>query len=231
MNIFYAPPEQISVEEIELVEQEAHHASRVLRYSEGEIITVVDGQGGWYIGHITRITRSSVRIAISEKREAAQGLPRLVLGMGIIKQRDRQEFAVEKAVELGASQIVLFQSQHTEKNKVRTNRLELIALSAMKQSMRAWLPDIEVASSLEECLDLFPDHRLLIAHEKLDGEVGIKNEYAGETGLVLLVGPEGGFSEEEVELAASRGAERVSLGSYRLRAETAAVTMLSQFLR
>lgn len=231
MNIFFAPPEQINESQIELTEQEAHHASRVLRYSEGENITVVDGRGGWYTGHITRINRNSVQIAVVEKREVALDAPRLALGMGIIKKRDRQEFAVEKAVELGASQIVLFQSQHTEKSKVRTNRLEMIALSAMKQSMRTWLPEIKVAGSLEECMDLFSGYQLLIAHEKLDGTVGVKKDYSDDQGLLLLVGPEGGFSEEEVVAAHNRGAERVSLGSHRLRAETAVVAMLSQFLR
>lgn len=230
MNIFYAPPEQISDHRIELLEQEAHHASRVLRYNEGDAIIVVDGVGNWYEGSILRISRNSVLIDIENHKTKENQVKNLVLGLSIIKNRNRLEFAVEKAVELGASEIVLFQSINTEKSKVRTNRLESIVLSAMKQSLRAILPTIKTLPSLDELMAEYPAYHYLIAHEKKEGESGIPAEFKSLEDLLLLVGPEGGFTEEEVEMVKDRGGEVISLGSNRLRAETAAITFLSQFI-
>jgi len=230
MNIFYAPPEQISDHRIELLEQEAHHASRVLRYNEGEAITVVDGRGNWYEGSILRINRNSVLIDIEDHKTKENQVKNLVLGLSIIKNRNRLEFAVEKAVELGASEIVLYQSINTEKSKVRTNRLESIVLSAMKQSLRAKLPAIKRLHSLEELMMEYPDFQYLIAHEKKEGESGVPNEYKSRDDIMLLVGPEGGFTDNEIEMVKGRGGDVISLGSNRLRAETAAITFLSQFI-
>jgi 16S rRNA (uracil1498-N3)-methyltransferase len=216
---------------IELVEQEAKHASKVMRAREGDMLTVVDGRGNWYEGIIRRKTRKTVQIEIEQSQHISPSEPALILGMGIIKKRDRLEFAVEKAVELGVSEIRLFRSEHTIKENVRMDRLESIATSAMKQSLRAWLPQISMYNSLEELIERTDDAQLLMAHEKVEpGKNNISLKQLDEDRLLLLVGPEGGFSDTEVAFAKKKGAQLVSLGSYRLRAETAAVAFLSQFL-
>jgi len=152
------------------------------------------------------------------------------LGLGIIKHRQRLEFAIEKAIELGATDIVLFKSRYTEKDNVRTDRIENIMISAMKQSMHAMLPVLTIAQSLEEAISNYPQSRIIIAHEKHDGKPGIMNEIKEEKEVLALIGPEGGFSEEEVNMVREKGGEVVSLGRYRLRAETAAIAILSLFL-
>lgn len=231
MNIFYAPQPQVNSGIIELTDQEAAHASKVLRAREGDKLTIVDGQGGRYEGPIRRITNKSVQVEIVNTRKVEQPDPQLVLGMGIIKKRDRLEFAVEKAVELGVSQISLFRSERTIKENVRMDRLESIAVSAMKQSLRAWLPDITLFRSLDTLLDYYPEVVCLAAHEKVgtkDQEIEFKDIKAKK--MLLLVGPEGGFSPAEVELLRGRDVQLVSLGTNRLRTETAAVAFLSQFL-
>jgi 16S rRNA (uracil1498-N3)-methyltransferase len=216
---------------IELTEQEARHASKVMRAREGDLLTVVDGRGGWYEGIIRRITKKTIQVEIQKSRRIPPSDPTLILGMGIIKKRDRLEFAVEKAVELGVSEIMLFRSEHTIKENVRMDRLESIAISAMKQSLRAWLPQISMYHSLEGLIQRTDDAQLLMAHEKVEpAKNNISLKQLDEDRLLLLVGPEGGFSEDEVAFAKSQGAQLVSLGSYRLRAETAAVAFLSQFL-
>ncbi|SMO74898.1 RsmE family RNA methyltransferase [Fodinibius sediminis] len=231
MNIFYAPPSHINGNIAELEGQEARHASRVLRAREGDYLTIVDGRGGRYKGPIQRISRKSVQIRLEKREQVSDPGPELILGMGIIKKRDRLEFAVEKAVELGARHLALFRSEHTVKKNVRSDRLEAIMLSAMKQSLRSWLPSLMVFNSVEEVMRHYQDARCLMAHEKADREAGVDNlAAAGEKRLLLLTGPEGGFSPEEVERAVESGAELVSLGEYRLRAETAAVTLMSQFI-
>lgn len=230
MNIFFAPPESINSSLIELAGQEATHASKVLRRQPGDHIIVVDGQGGWHEGTISQITKKTVRIEVISSEVKPQKQPRLVLGLGIIKKRDRLEFAIEKAVELGVSAIALFRSEHTVKENVRLDRLKSVVRSAMKQSMRAWLPKIQMHKSLDEVIQNYPDYPLLTAHEKTDAIPGVEPEAKQLSRALLLVGPEGGFSESEIELIQKREGQLISLGKNRLRAETAAVVFLSQFI-
>lgn len=232
MNIFYAPPSQINNGFVELLNQEAKHASNVLRVKEGDELVIVDGKGGRYEGPIQRITNKSVQVQIESQQKILVSDPELILGMGIIKKRDRLEFAVEKAVELGVSHICLFQSEHTIKENVRLDRLEAKALSAMKQSQRAWLPEISLFESFGAMLESFPDTRYLAAHEKVevdDRPIPPPKAGGGEK-LLLLVGPEGGFSSDEIAVLRDKDVRLISLGRNRLRTETAAVAFLSQFL-
>lgn len=230
MNIFYAPREQVIGNHIELTGQEAKHASKVLRYRKGDQIQIVDGQGGWFDCKIVQITDSSLKAEVQNTKIIEAPLPEIVLAMGLIKKRDRLEFAVEKSVELGVSEIALFRSRHTVKENVRMDRLENTVLSAMKQSLRARLPEVSVLDSLDEVMDRYSEYHILIAHEKEDSQVGIDYSLKSNDKLLLLVGPEGGFSDEEIKFAKKRGAEIISLGKYRLRAETAAIAFLSQFI-
>jgi 16S rRNA (uracil1498-N3)-methyltransferase len=232
MNIFYTPPSQIHSGIAEITGQEAAHASKVMRAREGDQLTVVDGKGGWYEGVIRRIAQKSIQLEIQNERKITAPRPELILGLAIIKKRDRLEFAVEKAVELGASAVCLFRGDHTIKQNIRMDRLESIALSAMKQSLRAWLPRISVINSLEELLQAHKNAIYLIAHEKVNPEDDRFNvqSFSDEDKLLLLVGPEGGFSDNEIQIVKKKGGKLVSLGSHRLRAETAVAAFLSRFL-
>lgn len=231
MNLFYAPPGRISGRRIRLDESEARHAARVLRYREGDAIRLTDGEGTLYKGKVSRVDRNEVDVEWTEREEVPPPRPARVLGMGIIKKRDRLEFAVEKAVELGASGIALFRSRHSEKENVRMDRLESAALSAMKQSLRAWLPAVELYDSPEEVMEAHGEKgAVILAHGEGDHPFE-PSGYGGLEKLLLMVGPEGGFSDEEVGRARQNGAGVVSLGSYRLRTETAAIVMLSGLLR
>ncbi|HET6528826.1 MAG TPA: RsmE family RNA methyltransferase [Balneolaceae bacterium] len=230
MNIFYTPPSQIQVGFAEITGQEATHASRVMRAREGDPLTVVDGKGGWYEGVIRRIIGKSIRLEIQNEQKIPVPQPELVLGMGIIKKRDRLEFAVEKAVELGASRICLFRGDHTIKQNVRMDRLESIALSAMKQSLRAWLPEISLFHSFEELLEKHKNAAYLAAHEKVNpADANFDLKAISKDKLLLLIGPEGGFSDDEIQTVKEKGGKLVSLGQHRLRSETAMVVFLSRF--
>ncbi len=228
MNIFYAPPERHQGELIKLTGQEARHASKVLRYREGDDITVTNGKGGWYEGEVRQISSDSVLVGIRSSRSIADYDPSLVLGLGIIRKRDRLEFAIEKAVELGVSAIALFRGRHSVKENVRMDRLEATALSAMKQSLRAWLPEVKLYDNVEQVLQAYNEYRPLIAHEKADRDTSADLNIE-EGKLLLMVGPEGGFSKEEISSMKLKGGETVSLGEYRLRTETAAITLINRF--
>lgn len=227
MNIFYAPPNQIRERIIELRGQEAVHASRALRYSPGDAITAVDGEGGWYEGEVQLAEDNMVRIITDPAATRHQPQPDVFLGMGIIKKRDRLEFAVEKAVELGVKSIALFRAERSVKQKVRMDRLESIALSAMKQSLRAWLPAILMYNNLENIIERYSFCKIIAAHEDEKETIYRPDKQRKDT--LFIIGPEGGLAEKEMKILSEEKAEVISLGPNRLRTETAAAAVLNQY--
>jgi 16S rRNA (uracil1498-N3)-methyltransferase len=229
LNIFYAPPQQIHGSLIELQGQEADHASKVLRYARGDSITVVDGKGNLYEGEIYDNTGNSVRIQTSEELTKPKDQPNIRLAVGIIKKQDRLELIVEKAVELGVRDLLFFRGEHSVKQNLRLGRLKSIAVSAMKQSLRAWLPELHVYDSLEEIINDYSSCNFIAARQGSAHSFGaIKKNYLEETPL-LFIGPEGGFSENEFDYLQKHNAQFISLGASRLRTETAAISSLAQY--
>lgn len=226
-NVFYTHPEKISGGRIELTDQEARHAAKVLRFSIGDELFASDGKGNLYKTRVASISKSSVVAEIQDLESEPEPEIKKVLGLGAIKKRDRLEFAVEKAVELGTWEICIFTGDHSERSKINQDRLQSIALSAFKQSKRRWLPEITYFNSIEEVVDHYDDYHMIMAH--------VENTEAKPSSLInknnlMLVGPEGGFSDREVAFAKEKGAEFISLGQNRLRAETAVTAILSQYL-
>lgn len=228
MNQFYARPEQITTTKITLTDQEAKHATKVLRKSLGDIIYITDGAGTRYKGKIDQIGKSELSAAIVERMDFKMPLPGAELCMGLIRKRDRLEFAAEKATELGVTQISLFNADHTEPFRVRVDRIEAAVLSAMKQSLRVYLPEVNVYDSLDDLLDQDLSHSLILQAD-VDGKKGENIDYNNKGNIMMVVGPEGGLSERESEILAGKNAWPVSLGEYRLRAETAAMMMAGKF--
>ena len=227
MNLFYTPPDQVTDQTLTITDEEARHAEKVLRYRAGDAIRVADGAGNTYEGRISFIGNKTLQVDILQK----QSVPRpndLVLILGLIRNRQRLEYAIEKAVELGATEIALFKSDHSERGKVNLSRLQAIGLSAMKQSLRPYLPPIHYYDSLAETLRKYSDHALVAAHEKI--KIDIPAPFTREKHYAALIGPEGGFSESEVQIMGKAKAELISLGTYRLRSETAVTALLSRFL-
>lgn len=228
-NIFFAPPSDFKPDDtVEITDQEALHISKVLRHKIGDVILVADGEGARFEIEILEITKKSV---LGKKlTTSCKAIPskKKILALGVIKKRDRLEFAIEKAVELGAWEIVLFNADHSERNRINSERVETQIISAFKQSGRFWLPKLTVFNSLDEIYDQYVVSNFLMAH--VDADQDKKPTKLNDGNNVLFVGPEGGFSEREKELHLSKGGELVSLGSNRLRAETAAMTFLSQYL-
>ncbi|MEQ9266716.1 MAG: RsmE family RNA methyltransferase [Balneolaceae bacterium] len=228
-NIFYASkPDFKDGISVEIKGQEATHISKVLRHKVGDTILVADGEGSRFDVVIREMSKQSVVGNIQKKREEPAPAARKILALGLLKKRDRLEFAVEKAVELGASEICLFNSDHSERNNSKEERLKTIILSAFKQSGRFWLPKLVLLDSLDQVFSSYANSGFVMAHEQIEISNQPKELIGSQT--VLMVGPEGGFSKREVELNKEKGGEFISLGKNRLRAETAVVAFLSQYL-
>ena len=226
-NIFLVHPENVIGNQLELVDQEAAHASKVLRFNVGDQLYASDGKGNLFEAKVTSITKKSLSANIlNSSHQPAPGIKK-VLVFGAIKKRDRLEFAAEKAVELGAWEICVFNADHSERSKINEDRLQSIVVSAFKQSKRRWLPEVKYLNSLDEVFQHYAGYHPVMAH--VQAEVRRPKLLKHKKNL-LLVGPEGGFSRRELELAKEKGTEMMSLGKNRLRAETAALTMLSQFI-
>lgn len=228
MNLFYSPPETIHGSTIMITGQEALHIFKVLRHQIGDEISVTDGEGNLFEGTISEIDKRSVEVKINHKKSEPPSLPKVTLAIGLIKKRDRLEFAVEKAVELGATKIALYRADHSEKGKVRMDRVEATVTSAMKQSKRLFMPDVILKESLDDLLsDKGKQTTVVIADQSaknhsVDLDPGCRE-------VLLVVGPEGGYSSREEEVWKKYDVKTVLLGDKRLRAETAAIVMVDRF--
>jgi len=234
VNLFYTKPEHVSHSRLLLEGQEARHAVKVLRHREGDTIHVTNGKGTRYEGKIDSISKSQVSVSIEGQEYQPAPEPQIILAVGLIKKRDRLEFAVEKAAELGAARIIVFTGERSEKTGVRMDRLEMTALSAMKQSLRLWLPGVFHFQSLGEVMEMNQTNRIGVADESMREESGtntvrvLQKFHNGSS--TIIIGPEGGFSESERELMDAEQVFPFSLGPYRLRTETAVTAVMSRLM-
>lgn len=226
-TIFYVPPEQIIGDRLRLPEEEARHASKVLRAVSGDVVVVVDGEGGWYRVQLDHVDRSVASgHVIERRREVGEMGYDLTLAVGIIKQRARFEVLLEKAAELGVSAVVPLRTDRTEKDHIRHKRLENKLVAAMKQCGRSRMVTLKEPVTFEEYLMEDAPQLALCCHEAAKPEdhlLGMLRTADLPSEIGILVGPEGGFSQSEIERAKERGWRIISLGPRRLRSETAAI--------
>lgn len=228
-NTFYVSKSDFNEEHsLEIKDQEAVHISKVLRHKAGDVILVADGEGSRFEVQISEVNKRSVIGKIEGKSSKSVPKNRKVLAMGVVKKRDRLEFAIEKAVELDAWELCLFNGDHSERSSLSENRILTQMISAFKQSGRYWLPKLVILKSLDEVYKYYSGSSFIMAHEEMDISNEPKPLTEGKS--ILLVGPEGGFSTREVDLNKEEGGVFVSLGKNRLRAETAVTAFLSQYL-
>ena len=225
---FYAPPESFRGSQVELSEEESRHARKVLRVAEGDVITVVDGEGGTHTVRILEVGKRSVTGTV-ESSSSEEGEPNhpLHIALGILHQPARWETFLEKAVELGCTRITPMITARTQKARLKPLRLEQIMISALKQSGRSRLPILDEPTDFSAVLSAVADIRLLCHESSSEAPTlpALLSEASVGDAVAVLIGPEGGFSEEEVMHAEAEGWRTVWLGARRLRAETAAMTV------
>ena len=221
MHVFYTP--DILTRE-ELPEEEAAHAVRVLRLQPGDEVMLIDGLGSFYRAEITTATQKRCLVKIVETHpQEPLWKGHLHLAMAPTKNMDRTEWLAEKATEIGFDELTFLNCRYSERKVIKTERIQKILVSAMKQSLKARLPKLNEMTPFNQFITQpFPGQKF-IAH-CYEGEKTLLKDalQAGEDALVLI-GPEGDFSEEEVQKALSNGFQPISLGRSRLRTETAAL--------
>ena len=219
--------------------EESRHAVRVLRLREGDELHVTDGKGNLYTCRIiTADDRAAVirneELVIRNSQDASVSIPNSSLiipnlhrAVAPTKNPSRMEWLVEKAVEIGVGEITLLNCDHSERSFLKTDRLEKLAVSAMKQSLHLTLPAINPAVTLLDLLSTthypLPTQKFIAHCEADKPRTPLHDAMKPGTDAVMLIGPEGDFSEEEIALALECGFQPVSLGPSRLRTETAAL--------
>jgi 16S rRNA (uracil1498-N3)-methyltransferase len=222
MHIFYTP--DLSGRNYTLDETESKHGVRVLRLGKGDEIVLVDGRGGWFTAAIEDANpkRCTVKV-VNEYLNFGRRTFRVHMAMAPTKNIDRTEWFLEKATEIGIDRVTPLLCQHSERKEIKTDRLEKVMISAMKQSLKAYLPQLDEMIRFTEFIRQPFDGQKFIAHCEEQHRDLLKNIVKPGENYLILIGPEGDFSPEEIEMALQSGFQPVSLGKSRLRTETAGV--------
>jgi 16S rRNA (uracil1498-N3)-methyltransferase len=231
---FFITPDQVRDPYITVTGDDLRHIRTVLRKQPGDLLTLLDGQGREYTVRITAIEKEEIDTEIVDRRERHSSSPSIVLGQGLPKS-DKMDFIVQKAAELGVSSIVPLVTERTivkvKDEEKRVVRWQKIVREASMQSGRPDIPPVKTIRSFSEFLrSLAPGPQTLFLFPWEEGTEPIKNVLRGHLDakhVVVLIGPEGGFSPAEAGAAKDKGFHLVSLGPNILRTETAAVAVLS----
>lgn len=225
MQLFYNPNISENSSDIIFDKDESRHITKVLRMREGDTLKITNGTGSFFDAEISLVTPKQC-VAKILKEEKVDPLPyHLHLAVAPTKLNDRYEWFLEKATEIGISEITPIICDHSERKIIKPERYEKIIQSALKQSLKAHLPVLNEAVSLKNFIESNSsnDGIRCIAHCEEDDKNSLKSVLKPNAKVTILIGPEGDFSSEEIELSLKAGFIPVSLGDSRLRTETAAV--------
>lgn len=225
MQLFYT--ENISVDRAYLEGQEMIHCTKVLRKKVSDNVHLLDGKGKMYECNIIKIDKRIVTLDLVKIVKVQPDNNRLpTIGVGLIKNTSRIEWMIEKATEIGVSVITPLLCQRSERAKINLDRLDKILVSAMKQSMRLYKPVISEPVEFSSYIELYPDKKRIIAHY-LEGNPQLSQITMTNDNIDIVIGPEGDFVENEIDMAVKNGYMMVNMGTSRLRTETAAIVALT----
>lgn len=222
MHLFYS--EKLDSNGGILGKEESHHAQRVLRLLKGDIILTTQGKGTIYLSEIAIISKSVVEFLHKSIYSQEILNDRIHIAICPTKSLDRFETFLEKATEIGVTEITPIVSFHSERKIYKTERAKKVILAAAKQSMSNWLPVINEPLSLKNFIQKEISSKKFIAHCSENVEKSWKaTDLANFKDKLILIGPEGDFSSEEIQQSLKNGFESISLGEKRLRTETAGI--------
>jgi len=231
LPFFYISSYNSDQQTIVLDEDTSRHVVQVLRMLNGEKLNLTDGKGHLLTAVITDNHKKHCTVQVEEVVAVPAAARKVVIAISLLKNTNRFEWFLEKATELGVAEIIPLTGARTEKDKFRQDRLQQILVSAMLQSQQSWLPVLQEPLAYDKLFAredvLLIDHKF-IAHCEEEEKFALANELAAAPGSrLILIGPEGDFTFDEISLALSSQFKPVTLGDTRLRAETAGVVAAS----
>ena len=206
-----------------LSEDESKHAVRVLRLGMGDEVELLDGRGGRYRAAVAAANPKRCQLRITQYETVPPRPYFTHVAVAPTKNIDRMEWFVEKAVEVGVERISFLRCARSERRELKLERLEKIAISALKQSGQAWLPQLDELTDFAAFVGSIEPASTFIAHLEEGERTNLAQVVAAQPRCCVLIGPEGDFTPGEIELALSKGIRPVTLGASRLRTETAAL--------
>lgn len=226
MQLFYAP--DLTPPLYTLSEEESKHCVRVLRLGRGDTLHITDGRGNLFCCELTNADPRRCTVRVVETRSAWEKLPyALTMAVAPTKNADRFEWFLEKATEVGVGTIVPLDAEHSERRVYKPERGERVITAAMKQSLKAYRPELRPLTPLREAVSAPFEGRKFIAHcapaQSSAGKAYLPATLRRGEAALVFIGPEGDFSPEEIAFALANGFEEITLGTQRLRTETAAL--------
>ncbi|WP_282136004.1 16S rRNA (uracil(1498)-N(3))-methyltransferase [Seonamhaeicola maritimus] len=223
MQLFYNPDINENTEQFTFPKDESKHIIKVLRKSSGDILHITNGKGWLFKAEVTLPNINKCLVTIISKEKQPKRDYNLHLAVAPTKMNDRYEWFLEKATEIGIDTITPIICDHSERKVIKPERFERILQSAMKQSLRCYMPKLNEAISFKDFIQQGFEGALFIAHCEETNRKSFKPELRPKTDLTILIGPEGDFSIKEIEMAMANKFIPVTLGDTRLRTETAAI--------
>ena len=223
MQLFYNPQLDQSAIQFSFSAEESKHIVKVLRKSEGDQLHITNGKGYLFTARILVADAKRCKAEIVRTQKKHQKMHWLHMAVAPTKMNDRFEWFLEKVTEIGVNEITPIICDHSERKVVKPERMERVMQSAMKQSLRTFLPKLNPAISYSEFIEKEHKGLKFIAHCEEEEKVELKRRVAADKDITILIGPEGDFSANEIQMAYEKGFLPVSLGEARLRTETAAI--------
>ena len=229
MQIFYHSEINVNDNDLIISDSEHHHLNKVLRKKINDKVYLTDGNGYLFEATINNINLKSTHLKIINSTKKFSMDYNLHIAIAPTKKIDRFELFLEKAIEIGVSSITPLVCKYNERKSLNYTRLNKIAVSAMKQSLQTYLPNIKPIVSIKEFIESNQCEQKYIAHCKNSKKVHLSKIIKRKTNSSIIIGPEGGFTDDEISLAMDYNFIPVSLGNNRLRTETAGIVSCQTF--
>ena len=223
MRLFYNKNISKTDLNVNLEKEETKHLTKVLRKKIGDVIYLTNGEGVLFETKINLINKNSTELLITNKTYHSKPKIKINIALAPTKMNDRTEWFIEKSTEIGIDTISPILCEKSERKTIKKDRFEKIAISAMKQSLKYYKPNIDELINFDDFINHCKSDEKFIAHCKNDSKEYFGNYTIKSNSVTVLIGPEGGFSDNEIKNAKNKGFVSVSLGSSRLRTETAAI--------
>ncbi len=227
MQLFYNPSLDNSFKQFFFTEEESKHIAKVLRKKEGDVLMITNGRGSLFEAKILDANAKKCKAQILSEERTIPSLHSLHIAIAPTKMNDRMEWFLEKATEIGVTEITPILCEHSERKVIKPARYERVLQAAMKQSLQTFLPKLNPLTPFNDFVEKVTGDLKFIAHCHDSEKLELKRKVQADKDIVVLIGPEGDFSGSEVKLSLNQGFLPVSLGKNRLRTETAGIVACS----